>query len=112
MNNTMDNETPIERIVMRRIHLIRVLRLIISTVVLAILSFVAALWGIGKEVWVARILENAPRDFAGLLHFYIVAFLHTHIIVQMLTVLTLGSFLYLIVELARLVSDFFAPVRD
>lgn len=112
MNSTMNNETHIERIVMRRVRLIRVLRLIISTVVLAVLTSVAALWGIGREVWVARIFENAPRDFASVPNFYIAAFLHTHFIVQVLTVLTLGSFIYLILELARLISDFSAPPRD
>ena len=108
----MNNETSIERIVMRRVRLIRILRLAISTVVLAVLTFIAALWGIGREVWVARVLENAPRDFASLPNFYISAFLHTHLIVQVLTVLTLGSFLYLLVELARLISDFSTHPRD
>lgn len=107
----MNNETSIERIVMRRVRLIRVLRLVISTVVLAVLTFIAALWGIGREVWVARVFENAPRDIAGLPNFYVAAFLHTHFIVQALTVLTLGSFLYLVVELARLISDFFVSAR-
>jgi FtsH-binding integral membrane protein len=108
----MNNETDIERNVMRRVRLIRVLRLVISTVVLAILSFVAALWGIGREVWVAHVLENAPARMQDIPNFYIAAFLHTHFIVQVLTVLTLGSFIYLILELARLISDFSAPPRD
>ena len=109
MNNTHTN---IERIVMHRVHLIRILQLVISTVVLAVITSVAALWGIGREVWVARVFENAPRDFASLPHFYLAAFLHTHIIVQVLTVLTLGSLLYLLVELARLISDSLTPMRD
>lgn len=108
----MNNETNIERIVMRRVRLIRVLRLIISTVVLAVLSFVAALWGIGREVWIAHVLENAPARLSDVPNFYIAAFLHTHFVVQILTVLTLGSFLYLIIELARLISDFLTPSRD
>lgn len=108
----MNNETSIERIVMRRVRLIRVLRLIISTVVLAVLTSVAALWGIGREVWVARVLENAPQNSMDLPNFYIAAFLHTHFIVQVLTVLTLGSFCYLLVELARLISDFSSSPRD
>lgn len=109
VSNGMNNETSIERIVMRRVRLIRVLRLIISTVVLAVLTFIAALWGIGREVWVARVLENAPQNSMDLPNFYMSAFFHTHLIVQVLTVLTLGSFLYLLIELARLVSDFITP---
>lgn len=108
----MNNETSIERIVMRRVRLIRVLRLVISTVVLAALTFVAALWGIGREVWVARVFENAPQGLSGHLGYLLYAFMHTHLIVQMLTVLTLGSFLYLLIELTRLVSDFSTPPRD
>lgn len=98
----MNNGTNIEHVVMRRVRLIRVLRLVISTVVLAVLAFVAALWGIGREVWVAHVLQNAPTRLQDAPSFYMAAFLHTHFIVQVLTVLTLASFLYLIVEIARL----------
>jgi len=108
----MNNETNIERIVMRRVRLIRVLRLIISTAVLAGLTFVAALWGIGREVWVARVFENAPQGFSGHLGYLLYAFMHTHLIVQVLTVLTLASFLYLIVEIARLISEFLIGPHD
>jgi len=100
-----DTHTDIERIVMRRVRLIRVLKLVISTAVLAVLTFGAALWGIGKEVWVARIFENAPPNFDGLPDFYLAAFAHTNIIVQALTLLTLVSLIYLAVEIARLIVD-------
>ncbi|MFA5996768.1 MAG: hypothetical protein WC790_03555 [Candidatus Paceibacterota bacterium] len=107
-----NTQTDIERIVMRRVHLIRILKLVISTAVFALLTFVAALWGIGKEVWVARVFENAPSDIGGLLQFYIAAFAHTHIIVQALTVLTFASFLFLAREVARLALNIFAPARS
>jgi hypothetical protein len=100
----MTNQSNIERVVMRRILRIRILRLVISTVVLAVLTSVAALWGIGREVWVARIFENAPRDIADLPSFYLAAFMHTHIIVQVLTLLTLASLLYLAREVARAIA--------
>lgn len=105
MNNIMTNGTDIERVVMRRVRLIRILRLIISTAVLAVITSVAALWGIGREVWVARIFENAPLNIQDLPNFYLAAFLHTHLIVQVLTLLTLASLVYLIVEVARLLVD-------
>ncbi len=101
----MTNETGIERTVMRRVRLIRVLRLIISTVLLAVLTFIAALWGIGKEVWVARVFENSPPDIGDLPRFYLAAFLHSHLIVQVLTLLTLASLIYLIIEMARLLNE-------
>jgi len=106
-----DSHTDIELIVMRRVHLIRILRLIISTVVLAVLTAVAALWGIGREVWVARVFENAPSDVNGLLQFYTVAFAHTHIIVQALTLLTLASLIFLAREIIRLAFTLFTSSR-
>ena len=107
----MNNQTNIERIVMRRVRLTRILMLIISTAALALLAFAAALWGIGREVWVARVLENAPADPEHLFAFCLAAFLHTRLIVQALTLLTLVSLVYLIVETARFFSSFFTSAR-
>lgn len=111
-NNIMTNQSDIERIVMRRVHLIRILGLIISTTVLALLTSTAALWGIGREVWVARIFENAPPNLDDLPNFYVTAFMHTNIIVQILTVLTLASLLYLAFETARLIVGVVKPSRS
>lgn len=108
MNNGMTNPTHIERVVMRRVHLIRILYLVISTGVLAILTFTLALWGVGKEVWVARVFENAPGNFDDLPNFYIAAFTHTRLIVQALTVLTLTSLVFLLQEIVRLLADLFS----
>jgi len=101
MNNTMDNQTAIERTVMRRVHLIRILKLIISTLVLAGLSFIATLWGIGREVWVAHVFENGPHDLIGRAEYLWYAFLHTRFIVQVLVVFTLLSLLLLAREIVR-----------
>ena len=120
MNNTMienterserTDQTDIERIVMRRVRLIRVLRLVISTAVLALLTGIAALWGVGREVWVARVFQNAPTDFVQLPNFFLAAFVHTRLIVQVLAVLTLASIVYLVAEITRLLSDILKPAR-
>ncbi|MFZ3043750.1 MAG: hypothetical protein WA058_01425 [Minisyncoccia bacterium] len=111
MNNTMTNPSDIERIVMRRVHLIRILGLIISTAVLAVFATIAALWGIGKEVWVARIFENAPSRIGDLPNFFIAAFFHTNILVQALVVLTLVSLIYLVREMVRFVMNASAPTH-
>ena len=103
----MIEQSNIEQIVMRRVRLIRIFALVISTVTLAVLALTAALWGIGKEVWVARVFENAPSGIADLPQFYLAAFLHARLIVQALTVLTLASFIFLIRETVR----FFLPAR-
>ena len=107
----MDNHSDIERVVMRRVHLIRILQLVISTAVFAGLAFIAALWGIGREVWVARVFENGPQDFSGHLAYLLYAFMHTRLIVQALIVLTLISLGFLVREIVRLVAVLAAPAR-
>ncbi|MFI5260571.1 MAG: hypothetical protein ACHQU0_02135 [Candidatus Paceibacteria bacterium] len=106
-----DTHTDIERIVMRRVHLIRILKFIISTIVLAMLAVVAAVWGIGREVWVARVFQNAPVNFADLPNFYLAAFLHTRFIVQALVVLSLVSLGFLAREIVRLSFNLFVPAH-
>jgi len=103
----IENASNIELVVMRRVRLIRILLLILSTATLAVLTAVAALWGIGREVWVARVFENGPQDFFGRMGYFWYAFLHTRLIVQALVVLTLGSLAFLIREVIR----FFFPAR-
>ncbi len=107
----MDNHSDIERVVMRRVHLIRILQLVISTAVFATLAFIASLWGIGREVWVARVFENGPQDFSGHLAYLLYAFMHTRLIVQALIVLTLISLGFLVREIVRLVAVLAAPAR-
>lgn len=107
----MIDQTNIERIVMRRVRLIRLLALIVSTATLAILTLTAALWGIGREVWVARILQNAPTDFTSVPSFYVSAFIHTNFFIQVLTLLTLTSFIFLVREIARAVSSALSRLR-
>ncbi len=104
-----NEHTNIERIVMRRVHAIRILALILSTVTFAALAFVAAMWGIGREVWVARVFENGPQDPLGRAGYLWYAFLHTRFIVQALVVLTIGSLALLARETARFLSSYFSP---
>lgn len=90
---------------MRRVRLIRILGLIISTVVLAALTLGATLWGIGREVWVSRVFQNAPTDWSHLPAFFIAAFTHTRFIVQVFAALTVASFIYLCHEVARFLAS-------
>jgi hypothetical protein len=113
MNKNMINETTIERTVMRRVRLIRILALIISIATLAVLTTLAALWGIGREVWVARVFENMPPpgDTGTFISFWFSAFLQTHFLVQVLTILTFISVFFLGRELARFTTSFFTSGR-
>ena len=105
-----DSQTNIERAVMRRVHIIRVLGLVISTGMLAMLTLVLALWGIGKEVWVARVFQNAPADITQVPNFFIAAFDHTRIIVQVLAILSFASFVYLARQTARAINSQIASI--
>ena len=96
-----------ERIVMRRVRIIRILGLLLSTAVLSVLTLVATLLGIGREVWVARVFQNAPADILHLPNFFGAAFMHTHVIVQALVVFTLASLVFLVREIVRLATSTF-----
>jgi len=106
-NTELGECTDIEKNVMRRVHLIHILGLVISTAVFAIVTFVLALWGIGKEVWVAQVFQNAPEDLVELPRFFLAAFGNTRIVVQALAILTFVSFLYLARETVRMISSIF-----
>lgn len=73
---------------MRRVKTIYALRLLSSPLVLAPVLFLVSLWGVGREVWVARILENLSMVHSpeAISTFAFMAFLNTGIAVQALTV--------------------------
>ena len=99
----MTNQTDIERIVMQRVHLIHALKFAVSSGVITTLLSILGLWGIGREVWVGHVLQNAPKNPLDLFQFYGAAFIHTRFIVQMLIVFTLAALLYVVYEIIRAV---------
>lgn len=103
----MNDTSTIEQTVMRRVRLIRVLVLIVSTATLALLTCGAALWGIGREVWVAHVFKNMPpvSDPSIFVTFWFFAFLNTHLVVQVLTILTLASLSFLAYEAIRFLAS-------
>lgn len=107
----MNNQSNIERVVMRRVHIAHALRPFISSGALATLVLVSALWGIGREVWVARVLQNAPTNFIDLPSFYLAAFDHTRLVVQALVLVTLASLVYIARESMRILSSIFVLVK-
>jgi hypothetical protein len=90
---------------MRRVRRIHALRLAINGVTISCVLLALALWGIGREVWVAMVLHNAPTNLVLLPRFYLAAFSHTRVAVQLLTLLTAFSFVYLARETSRLFSQ-------
>jgi len=107
----MTNPSNIERIVMRRVHTVRVIRPLFSAGALAFFILAIALWGVGKEVWVARVFENAPSTLADASRFWLYAFEHTRLTVQALALLTLASLIYLARATASLIGSVLTPAR-
>ncbi len=109
----MNKQSNIERVVMRRVHSIRLLRLIVSTGTLSVLVGVLSLWGIGREVWVAQVFQNMPHsgDVISVIRFCLSAFGHTRFAVQALTLLTVLSTVYFVRECSRLFSRTLTPAR-
>lgn len=105
------NESSIEREVMRRVYRIAILRILISGVIFALALTGLALYGIGREVWVAMVFENGPAGFFPHLGYLLYAFFHTRLIVQALVVIALAAALYLAREFARLLALLIAPDR-
>lgn len=105
----MTKHSQLEENVMRQVRRIRILRLIISGAVFAVTATLLALYGIGREVWVARVFENGPQDFMGHLSYLVYAFEHTRFGVQAMVLVCVGSFVYLAREITRSLGALIAP---
>lgn len=97
----MTEPSDIERVVLRRVRAIRTLRPIVSGATLALVLLAVALWGIGREVWVARVFDNGPRGLLGHTEYLAYAFEHTRVVVQALSLVVLAAGLYLARSAAR-----------
>lgn len=106
----MTESSNIERTVMRRVRTISILRPIFSGAVLALVVSVIALWGIGREVWVAKVFANGPQDFFGHVQYLLYAFGHTRMLVQALSLATIASLVYLAREVSRTAREMFTPL--
>jgi hypothetical protein len=99
-NTTTYTRSLVTKVVMVRVNTIHALQALLSTTTLSIALFILSLWGIGREVWVARVLKDEPAptlaDAVALFHFYLSAFLDTRFIVQALTLLTVAAFVWFV----------------
>lgn len=104
MNNAMTEISDIERVVMRRVRTVRVLRPLVSAGALAALVLAVALWGIGREVWVAKVFANGPHGFFAHAGYLLYAFRHTRLLVQALVLAAAASALVFARAVARPVA--------
>lgn len=94
-------------IVMSRVRTIHALRHLVSAPAVSALVVVAALWGIGREVWVAKVIANMPSmtDVSSLAYFFFDAFVSTTFLVQLLTVATILGTAYAAREAAQWIGS-------
>ncbi len=86
----------IKQVVLRRARTIRLVRPLLSDAFLGSVVAVVSLYAIGREVWVARVLENmpSPANIASFVRFFEVAFLNTSFAVQLLSVLLIAGMVW------------------
>lgn len=96
-------ESNTHRIVMNRVRTIHRVRPLLSSTAGASVLFALSLYAIGREVWVARVLENMPNvvDVLAVARFFLAAFITTHATVQLSILLTVGAFVWLVRELGK-----------
>jgi hypothetical protein len=99
---TMNRET-IQEIVMRRVRTIHALRTSATGAGISVLILVGSLYFIGREVWVAHVIQNMPRitDIPAVMRFGFAAFSHTHPTVQILTLSVIAAALWFLREAYR-----------
>ncbi|MBU6321030.1 MAG: hypothetical protein KGI78_00130 [Patescibacteria group bacterium] len=105
----MTDVSDIERVVMRRVQTIRFLRPFVSGGALAALVLALALWGIGREVWVAKVFSNGPHGFFAHARYLAYAFRHTRLVVQALVLASAAAAFILTRALLRPIAFAFAP---
>jgi hypothetical protein len=98
--------SPIQSIVMRRVYFIHTAAPLLSTMLVSSVLFIVALWGVGREVWVARVIRNMPSlsNATAVIHFYAAAFLDTRFIVQILSVLVIATSIWLAANIVRILQ--------
>jgi hypothetical protein len=102
--------TRIQKVVRSRVRIIHTFYSRTTTAALAVLVALTSLWGVGREVWVARVFANMPSvtNGAAVMQFYLAAFMNTRFIVQVLVVLVIASVIWLVRSCASLIR----PVRQ
>ena len=88
----------IKSVVMSRVRSIRALQMLLSTITASVVVLVVSLWGIGREVWVSRVIQDMPSltNVGAVSRFYLVAFMDTRFVVQALSLITVAAFVWFV----------------
>ena len=98
----MISESIISNTVMRRVRAIYVMRML-APIASGCAVFAICLWGIGREVWVAKVVENvrAVAHNGDAIRYIAGAFIHTDLLVQILSVLAITAFAWITMGVIR-----------
>lgn len=101
--------TSVERTVLLRVKTIHALRPLMRHGILAVLVLTLSLAGIGREVWVAKVIENMPSllDVGASVQFFAAAVMGTEPLVQLLCVLMAVSSVLFLHAFARAVGGMY-----
>lgn len=101
----MNHASSISYTVMRRVARIHLMRRAASALG-AVSVFLVALWGVGREVWVAKVFENMPSiaDVPAVALFFLRAFEGTDLAVQVLVIVALAALVWFARALARAIA--------
>ena len=104
---TMETNTSrIKQVVLRRAHFIRAMRTATSGTVVGTVLVLASLAAIGREVWVARVIENmpSPANLLAFVRFFEAAFMNTTGVVQVLSVMLVIGMCWALYDVLRQVQ--------
>jgi len=96
-------ESNIKQNVMNRVRTIHTVRPFTSGTAVALFLIVLSLYAIGRFIFVAQVFRNmpSPADIGAFLNFFVVAFMHTDFIVQVLSVLVVASLIWVARDVVR-----------
>ncbi len=103
----MNPDSSISYTVMKRVRRIHAMRSLVAPAA-SLVALALALWGIGREVWVAKVLENMPSlaDVPHVVAFFASAFLATDLFVQSLSIVALAALIWLARGIAKSLAPF------
>lgn len=91
--------------VMAGVAVIRAIRVLLGPVALKIYAIILSLWGIGRLVWVSKVVENFfTAEKAGIsaaFNYFLVALEHTHLGVQVMLLIAACAFVSLLADAVR-----------
>ncbi len=87
-----------KQVVLRRVRTIRLIRPLLSGTVLGSALAVASLYALGREVWVAHVVENmpSPANLLAFARFLEAAFINTSFVVQVLSLLLVAGLVWVV----------------